>query len=573
MRMQFITSSQFGFDSALGEISCLGNPDQYYRRMWCAMQFDSLVASETNMDTSSSPDNLDSRKRPLENETENGVIKKSHYAADSEAGTYHFKLLVPGVAAGAIIGKGGETIAQLQREKHAKVKMSKSNDFYPGTTERVCIISSNSPESIMDVLTFIMEKIREKPDVTKPVVEPIMTEREKQVKILVPNTTAGMIIGKGGSYIKQIKEQTGAYIQLSQKPKDVSLPERCITVSGDIETNVKVCQMILQKIVEDPQSGSCLNLSYADVTGPVANFNPTGSPYATKSGGGPTPGGGGGGGGGAVGGSANASGCANENVINGGLNLCLNMPSVNSNFDSALTTKLLENVNLILRSAGFSEQSTAEIAAALAILAKYGMLGMGYGLPGNNSNKTMNSMLSGNAAAAAAAALDISALNGAIQGGGINLFGPVGSAIASRSAFDLTGAVPAAAAFDMFHPSQLTINNNCLTLAATATSPATDLLDINGAADYKKIDLEIPEEVVTNILGHGGRSLLELQYRTGAIIQISKKTLYSSAGGMNNRIVTLSGPSNGVAAAQLYIEHQISEIDLKRLRSNVNAIE
>lgn len=49
-----------------------------------------------------------------------------------ETGTYHFKLLVPSVAAGAIIGKGGETIAQLQREKHAKVKMSKANDFYPG---------------------------------------------------------------------------------------------------------------------------------------------------------------------------------------------------------------------------------------------------------------------------------------------------------------------------------------------------------------------------------------------------------------------------------------------------------
>lgn len=54
--------------------------------------------------------------------------------------------------------------------------------------------------------------------------------------------------------------------------------------SGDVETNTKVCQMILQKIMEDPQSGSCLNLSYADVAGPVANFNPTGSPYATKSG-------------------------------------------------------------------------------------------------------------------------------------------------------------------------------------------------------------------------------------------------------------------------------------------------
>lgn len=47
-------------------------------------------------------------------------------------GTFHFKLLVPSVAAGAIIGKGGETIAQLQKETGARVKMSKSHDFYPG---------------------------------------------------------------------------------------------------------------------------------------------------------------------------------------------------------------------------------------------------------------------------------------------------------------------------------------------------------------------------------------------------------------------------------------------------------
>lgn len=44
----------------------------------------------------------------------------------------HFKILVPGVAAGAIIGKGGETIAQLQKDAGARVKMSKANDFYPG---------------------------------------------------------------------------------------------------------------------------------------------------------------------------------------------------------------------------------------------------------------------------------------------------------------------------------------------------------------------------------------------------------------------------------------------------------
>ena len=44
----------------------------------------------------------------------------------------HLKILVPSVAAGAIIGKGGETIAQIQKDAGARVKMSKANDFYPG---------------------------------------------------------------------------------------------------------------------------------------------------------------------------------------------------------------------------------------------------------------------------------------------------------------------------------------------------------------------------------------------------------------------------------------------------------
>ena len=48
----------------------------------------------------------------------------------------------------------------------------------------------------------------------------------------MPNTTAGMIIGKGGNHIRQIKEETGAYVQISQKSKETNLPERCVTVAG-----------------------------------------------------------------------------------------------------------------------------------------------------------------------------------------------------------------------------------------------------------------------------------------------------------------------------------------------------
>jgi hypothetical protein len=44
--------------------------------------------------------------------------------------------------------------------------------------------------------------------------------------------------------------------------------------------------MILEKVAEDPQSGNCLNISYNEFQGPIANINPTGSPFANGGGGG-----------------------------------------------------------------------------------------------------------------------------------------------------------------------------------------------------------------------------------------------------------------------------------------------
>ena len=39
------------------------------------------------------------------------------------------------------------------------------------------------------------------------------------------------------------------------------------TFSGDESSNEVALRMILSKIQEDPQSGSCLNISYSDMTG------------------------------------------------------------------------------------------------------------------------------------------------------------------------------------------------------------------------------------------------------------------------------------------------------------------
>ena len=141
---------------------------------------------------------------------------------------------------------------------------------------------------VQQVMGFLTEKVKEKPDPnSKTAIDfdsKVTAERDKQIKVIVPNSTAGMIIGKGGSYIKHLKETSGSFIQLSQKAKDNTLPERVVTIigacryilissiltnlmSGDESSNEVALKMILSKIQEDPQSGSCLNISYSDMTG------------------------------------------------------------------------------------------------------------------------------------------------------------------------------------------------------------------------------------------------------------------------------------------------------------------
>ncbi|XP_017474327.1 PREDICTED: RNA-binding protein Nova-2 isoform X5 [Rhagoletis zephyria] len=513
--------------------------------------------------------------------------------------SYHMKILVPAVASGAIIGKGGENIASLQKDSGARVKMSKSHDFYPGTTERVCLITG-SVDGIMSVMDFIMDKIREKPDLTTKIIDTDSKQnqdRDKQVKILVPNSTAGMIIGKGGAFIKQIKEESGSYVQISQKPKDISLQERCITIIGDKENNKAACKMILSKIVEDPQSGTCLNVSYADISGPVANFNPTGSPYATNQNAintstaslnstlGQT-----------IGGAASAAGL----LVNGtGINLSLNLGSPNPAPNLAVATQLLEHIKIALRGSGYSETATNEVCAALGVLAKYGVLGMGVGVPHANGTTTLGSYLGVSAldqqTAAAASAATAGNVFGAVGQVNLDQYTAAAAAAAAAAASRPTQSQLEAAAAAQFDPfrhlgttaataaqaaTPVSLNNNSFGLTAATGTTGTTAQSLAaaqhalsglsksptpgdlGAKDTKNV--EIPEVIVGAILGPNGRSLVEIQHVSGANVQISKKGIF--APGTRNRIVTITGQPSAIAKAQYLIEQKITDEETKRAR-------
>ena len=159
--------------------------------------------------------------------------------------------------------------------------------------------------------------------------------------------------------------------------------------------------MIIEKIQEDPQSGCCLTISYSDVQGLVANFNPTGSPYANSEHNGEVrPGSSAATNGGKQAYQRGAtSGAMSPNSSNpssslpsndsdnvpspfvlplqggGSLQLRFNMNTNRPPTDPALMSQYLDHIKATLRSSGYySDLVVDDIAQAINVLSSHGIL-------------------------------------------------------------------------------------------------------------------------------------------------------------------------------------------------------
>uniref|UniRef100_A0A8D0G5B3 NOVA alternative splicing regulator 2 n=1 Tax=Sphenodon punctatus TaxID=8508 RepID=A0A8D0G5B3_SPHPU len=411
-------------------------------------------------------------------------------------GEYFLKVLIPSYAAGSIIGKGGQTIVQLQKETGATIKLSKSKDFYPGTTERVCLVQGTA-EALNAVHNFIAEKVREIP---QSVVKP------EAVNILQPQTTMNpdrANLNRGsGTWGAMLDCQTA----LPYTPCPIPLAPRVGAVSYthlDVYKRQAV-DIIVQKIQEDPQSSSCLNISYANITGPVANSNPTGSPYANSTDVLP-----------AAAAAATASGLLGHTSLAG----------VGA-FPAALP--------------GFSGSDLLAISTALNTLASYGYNtnSLGLGLNSAAASGVLAAVAAGaNPAAAAAANLLASYANEAST----STPTPAGA----MGAFTLGSLAAATGAA-----------NGYLSMASPLVASsflATEKL-VENAKDM--VEIAVPENLVGAILGKGGKTLVEYQELTGARIQISKKGEFIP--GTRNRKVTITGTPAATQAAQYLISQRVT---------------
>ena len=167
-------------------------------------------------------------------------------------------MLVPNDAAGAIIGKGGANLGDLKNRYGATIRISHNRELYPGTDERIVALTGEV-DHIIDLHNYVIDKVADArgADGTKD------ERRGNMVKMILPNITAGLIIGKGGATIKSLKEESSAYIDLTGRDESPVHGERILTIKGNTEQRIEAARLVINKVASDPDNMSNTSLKYS----------------------------------------------------------------------------------------------------------------------------------------------------------------------------------------------------------------------------------------------------------------------------------------------------------------------
>ncbi|URE21734.1 RNA-binding protein [Musa troglodytarum] len=154
--------------------------------------------------------------------------------------------------AGCIIGKGGLTITEFQSQSGARIQLSRNHEVFPGTSDRIILISGTLSE-VMKAMELILEKLLNQVEETNDV------EGRSKIRLIVPNSSCGAIIGKGGSTIKSFVEDSHAGIKISPQDNNAGLNDRLVTLTGSFEEQMRAIFLILSKLIEDAHYPQTLN--------------------------------------------------------------------------------------------------------------------------------------------------------------------------------------------------------------------------------------------------------------------------------------------------------------------------
>jgi len=110
-----------------------------------------------------------------------------------------------------------------------------------------------------------------------------VVSRGNEIKkdMVIPSNKVGLIIGKGGATVKEMKAMSGAFIQVSQK--DTSSPSAIITISAKTQQSLEHAAHLIEermKLPPDPPNGPPVWPSRYNSSSPGATRPPPAADYS-----------------------------------------------------------------------------------------------------------------------------------------------------------------------------------------------------------------------------------------------------------------------------------------------------
>ncbi|XP_021897819.1 protein BTR1 isoform X2 [Carica papaya] len=195
-------------------------------------------------------------------------------ASDSAEKPTYIRFLVSNAAAGSVIGKGGSTITDFQSQSGARIQLSRNHEFFPGTTDRIIMVSGSIDEVIKAMELVLAKLLSELHSEDGNDIEP-----RTKVRLIVPNSSCGGIIGKGGATIKSFIEDSQAGIKISPLDNNYyGLSDRLVTLAGTLDEQMRAIYLILSKLTEDAHYSQAMHAPYSYAGVFFSGFH--GVPYA-----------------------------------------------------------------------------------------------------------------------------------------------------------------------------------------------------------------------------------------------------------------------------------------------------
>ncbi|KAF1542852.1 Poly(rC)-binding protein 4, partial [Eudyptula minor] len=157
----------------------------------------------------------------------------------------HGKVMVGGLSP----ARGGETVKRIREQSSARITISEGS-----CPERITTITG-STDAVFRAVSMIAFKLEE--DLGAGSDGAAMGRAPVTLRLVIPASQCGSLIGKAGAKIREIRESTGAQVQVAGDLLPNST-ERAVTVSGVPDTIIQCVRQICAVILESPPKGATI---------------------------------------------------------------------------------------------------------------------------------------------------------------------------------------------------------------------------------------------------------------------------------------------------------------------------